>query len=160
MPYWAPSRYARGLPEAFRMMTSDAKRPASGAHPLLAAAVTLATLLGIAAVWTVANLRLDGLNGWFAAVAAVDAALMLRLAGLAPGRVRAATAALATLGAAALVAFLSAALRTGMMFGMEPSVAVASMSPSFAWTLTLASAGWLDVAWLAASTAAAAWMAR
>lgn len=133
---------------------------AEPAHPLFAFGVAGVTLLGVAAVWTVLNLRLGGLNGWLGGIAALDAVLMLRLARAAPGRRRAALATAATLAAALLVAYLTASLRTGMLFGLDPLQSVASMSPAFAWTLTLAAGSLFDLVLVVAALALAWWLGR
>ena len=73
---------------------SDRRLPAP---PLLAVGLLLLASLGVAAAWVLVAMALDSQASWMALVAAADAALVVRLARLRPGAVRALCGGLATL---------------------------------------------------------------
>lgn len=132
----------------------------SAASTLIGLAAAAAGVLGVGALWTVMNVQGGGANGWGALVAAVDAALLLRLAGMRPGRMRASIGVAAVAATTALVAFLTAATRMGLAMGLRPLESASRMGPELAWTLAEASASQLDVIAVLVSLPIAWWICR
>jgi len=140
--------------------------PARTAAPI-SAGVWLLTLvcvtvgiLGLAAGWTGAALVTRSQSGWIALVAAVDAAIMLRLAGFPAGRLRALISVLMTLAAIALANYLIVAARLGTRLGIEPAESARLLSVEMAWVLAgYANSGW-DLAFIAISAVLAWWWGR
>lgn len=124
--------------------------------PLLA----LVGSLGIAAAWVLAALALDRHCGWMAVVAAVDAALLLRLGGMRGGAARVGWALAATLLAVALANWGVVATRVGRMFGLMPLESMERMGAGFAWTLAQLANGPVELAWIAAALVIAVVAAR
>ncbi|MFC4727923.1 hypothetical protein [Coralloluteibacterium thermophilus] len=125
---------------------------------ILAVFALAAGVLGVAAVWALASVMLGGLQGWMALVAAADAALLLRLAGVAPGRVRSLAAVLATLATAALAAWFSVAGELAPLFGLRPLDAVLRLGTDTAVLLVRQAATVADLAWVGLSLPVAAWL--
>lgn len=150
MPLWygAFRRCSRPLPET------------SPAHWLLAAVALAAATLGIAAVWALLSAALGGLQGWVALLAAADAALLLRLAGVAGGRARMVAAVLATLATTALAAWLSVAIDLAPLFGLRPLDAVLRLGSDTALLLVRQSATVMDWLWMGVALPLAAWLGR
>ncbi len=113
-------------------------------HVLLAAATALLAIAGMTAIWSAVALVLKSPCGWMAPVVALDAALMLRLAGLRGGRGRAAVALGTTLAALATGAFAIAAMNIGRAFGALPHEAIWRIDPPLALTWWRLNVGWLD----------------
>lgn len=84
---------------------------------------------GIAAFWSGAGLYWRKPCGWMALIAALDAALVLRLAGLPSGSARGRLALLATALAIPAGAFVVAATCIGLGFGTLPHEAVWRIDP-------------------------------
>ncbi|HET6604487.1 MAG TPA: hypothetical protein VFG21_09795 [Xanthomonadaceae bacterium] len=136
-----------------------AARPRAGTW-LLGLVATLTGVLGVAAIWTIANLFNGRLNGWLALLAALDAVLLLRLAGFPRGGQRALLAVGAPLAAAAVAVFLSSSIRIGASLGLEPMDSVTRMGIVFAWDLALINAQPWDWAFLGLALGIAAWLGR
>lgn len=101
------------------------------------ATITFACVLivgGIAAFWSGAGLFSGKPCGWMALIAALDAALVLRLAGLPPGTERGHIALLATALAIPTGVFVVAATCIGIGFGALPHEAIWRIDPQLAIT--------------------------
>jgi len=141
-------------------MNASAERRARRLAPALVVPLALLATLGCAAAWILLALATGRQSSWMAVVAAADAALVLRLARMAPGRWRAAIGVAATLAAIALANWGIAAGEIGRALGMLPWDAAPRMGPHYAWTLALLANASVDRAWLAASVVAAALASR
>lgn len=113
--------------------------------------ITVLVALGMAALWGGVGLLRGGTCGWMALVAAFDAAVLLRLAGIRSGRQRAWVAVMITLAAVLAGAFTVAALRIGVAFGSPPHEALWRIEPSLAMTWWRLNLGPWDVVCLLAS---------
>ena len=127
------------------------------AFPLAALVVGV---LGIVAVWVGAFLWLRGPAAWMAPIAALDMALMLRLAAAPPGRARAMLATLATATAIGLGLWMVASTQMAMLIGITPLESALRLGPVLAGELLRhATDGW-DMAMLALSLPLAWWLGR
>jgi|SRR5690606_27034534 len=137
-----------------------APAPPSAATLLLAAAASVAGILGMSTLWTVLNLQTGMLNGWASLLVAVDAAIMLRLAGLRHGTASAVLGVASTGAAAVLVGFLTTATRLGYAMGLKPFDSAARMSSGL--VLALLETGLRPWDWvgLAAGLLLAWWLCR
>ncbi len=100
----------------------------------MSAIVLLFATAGVAAIWGVLALSLRSTCGWMALFAAIDVALLLRLAGIRPGIVRAGTALLGTSTTLLAAGFVVAAARIGSVFGTLPHEAIWRIGPELAAT--------------------------
>lgn len=123
------------------------------ALPLLALGVT-----GFAAFWMLLALALNRQCTWLAPAAALDVALLLRLAKWPAGISRAGLAVLATALVIAAANVLIAAGQLGQQFGLRPWESALKMGPSYAWLLTTLALDRVDLALCAAALLLAAWM--
>lgn len=119
----------------------------------LAALTGIAAVAGVAAIWAGASVMLQSNAPWMALIAALDAALLLRLAGVEPGRLRAGSALAIVLGTSAVAAFFIASVRIGLSLGLRPAEALWRMSGELSWLYVSANAGWSEVLWLLAGCA-------
>lgn len=89
-------------------------------------------VLGMTAAWLALALYTRSLCGWAAPLAALDMALMLRLAGAPPGRTRALLAVAGT--AAAIVAsyWIIVSAQIGQLLGLAPLASASRMGPVLA----------------------------
>ena len=123
----------------------------------------LLVLLGIAgctALWVLVSMVTGRVGSWMAVVAALDAALLLRMARMRPGPWRAAWGALATVATIAASVWIVVAGMLGRMLGLSPWEAAVKLGSHHAWTLAQATHGPADVAWLAAGVVIAAVLSR
>jgi len=118
---------------------------------IIAGTSGLAAVAGVAAIWCGLTVILGHPCGWMAVVAALDAALLMRLASFPQGRERAAFAITITLATVLAAAYLYATAHIGMLLGMRPAESVWKMSPSLAQLFVSANVGWVEYAWLAAA---------
>ncbi len=139
-------------------------RTAQTAIPLsvwvLTAICVVVGVLGLAAGWTGAALITQSQCGWLALIAAVDAALLLRLAGFPPSRARAMISVLMTLAAIGLANYFLVAARLGSRLGLEPAESVQLLSVEMAWVLAGYANSALDVAMIAVAALCAWWWGR
>ncbi|MFN3843245.1 MAG: hypothetical protein ACK4RW_08255 [Rehaibacterium terrae] len=126
----------------------------------LATVATLAGILGIAAIWTGVAVVSGKPVGWMALVAAVDAVLLLRLAGTRPGWPRAGVAVAATAATVVLANWFIVATQLGLAMGLRPLPSALRLGPDLAWYLAVLANGGLDVAAILAALALAAWWGR
>jgi hypothetical protein len=126
----------------------------------LAPALLLLATLGCAAAWILVALAAGRQSSWMAVVAAVDAAVLLRVARAPAGPGRAAAGVAATLATIALANWGIAAGEVGRSVGMLPWDAAARLGPHYAWTLALLANGAADRLWLAAAVLLAAIASR
>lgn len=129
-------------------------------RPLLPLVLLLLGSAGAAAFWTLLALSWDRQLGWMAVVAAVDVALLLRLARVARGALRGALALAATALAIALANWWIAGAQIGRMFGMLPWEAIPRTGLHYAWTLSGMANGPVELAWYAVALVVAALAAR
>jgi hypothetical protein len=122
---------------------------ASTASHWLAISACAVAVVGVAAVWTGVSMIVRGPCAWFAVLAALDAALLLRLANWPPGRSRVALA----LGVVALTvvcaAYFIATAQIGHAMGMRPYEALPLMSFDLASLYARSNVGWAEGLWLA-----------
>lgn len=128
--------------------------------PLLALFLLLVGSAGIAATWVLATRFGGGQLSWFAVLAALDAALMLRLGGMRGGWKRAALAVLGTALAIALANWGIVATQMGLPMGLLPWESIARLGPDFVWMLTMLVNGPVDFAWWGAALVVAAVASR
>src|SRR5690606_8488261 len=129
--YRPPWRYPVPPTKALRSMPPIRSRPA----PALALALALAGSIGIAAAWILATQATGNQCSWMAVVAAVDAALLLRMGRMAPGGARAGAAVLATLFTIALANWGIAATEIGRMLGLGTWSSMGKLGFEHGWLL-------------------------
>ncbi|KAF1708960.1 hypothetical protein CSC70_11825 [Pseudoxanthomonas kalamensis DSM 18571] len=110
----------------------------------------------LALLWTMLALQLQRQCGWMAVVGAVDAVLLLRLSGMAPGMARTLLAVLATAATIALTNWGIAAMQIGAPMGLGPLDALLKMGPALAWQLAQLANGVPERLWSLAALAVAA----
>ncbi len=133
------------------------RRPVS---PVPAAALLGLASLGVAAVWVMLSMRLDRQCSWMAAVAAVDAALVVRLLRMRPGAVRAMCGVLATLLAILAANWVIVATWLGRHMGLLPWESLLKLGPELGTLLVRLFNSPADLLWMAAALAAAALASR
>ena len=118
------------------------------AVPLLA---TFTGSIAMVGAWV----AIGALNGssasWFALVAALDVAMLLRLTHAPPGLARSALAVVATLLIVAASQWLLAATRMGALVGMEPLASAGRLGPALGWQVVKLSLDRVDWILLLAS---------
>ena len=125
--------------------------PAARRLPFPAVALLLLASAGIAAAWALVALVTGSQCSWMALVAALDAAIVLRITGARPGALRACVAAMATAVAVALGNWWIAAGQIGRSLGLMPWDSSLRLGPDYAWTLATLANRPADLAWLAAA---------
>lgn len=113
-------------------------------------ALLLFGVSGLAAAW----ISVAAISGkpcaWMAAVAALDAAWLLRLARVAPGNGRMLAGVTATAASIALANWGIAAAQVGVVMGLGFLDSALRLGPSLAWTLIDLGSGPAEFAWTAA----------
>ena len=137
-------------------MTSTPVTP----RPWLAAPLLLLGIAGCAALWVLASTITGQVSSWMAVLAALDAALLLRMAQVRPGPRRALWGVLATVAAIVLSIWVVVAGLLGRMLGLSPWEAALKLGTHHAWTLAQVTHGPGDVAWLGAGVVIAAVLSR
>jgi hypothetical protein len=130
------------------MADANLQRSLGPGAVLVLIVVTLAITAGLSAVWAGVAALTGGNASWMAAVAALDAALILRLASHPPGARRAGLAVAITVLTVAVSAVLVSAAKIGMALGLRPAEALSRMSWELVPLYVGANAGWVDLAWL------------
>lgn len=141
------------------MPTSRVQRSRTGIWSLAALAL-IAGALGIAAVWTAVAVGFRTQAGWMALIAAIDAAVLLRIAGVPEGRGRAAAALLGTVVAIALANWFIAATGLGQAVGLRPLPSALRLGPEHAWILAKTANSFWDWLWAGLSLPLAWWASR
>lgn len=134
--------------------------PPIRSRPALALALVLAGSIGIAAAWVLVAQATRGQGSWMAVIAALDAALLLRMGGVRPGLVRAVCGVLATALAIVLANWGIAANEVGRMIGLSPWTSMGKLGMEHAWLLVRLANDAADLAWLAAGLVVAAVSSR
>ncbi len=128
--------------------------------PLPALLLLLLGSVGIAAAWTLFALASGGQASWIAVLAALDAALLLRLGRMPGGWPRAACAVSATLLCIALANWAIVAAQVGRSLALLPWESLSRLGPGFTWTLVRSASDQVDLAWWGAALVIAAATAR
>ena len=129
-------------------------------RPWLAVLLLLLGIAGCAALWVLVSMATAGVASWMAVVAALDAALLLRMAQVRPGAGRALWGVLATAACIAVSLWLVVGGLLGRMFGLTPWEAALRLGSYHAWALVQTSHSAADAAWLAAGLVIAAVLSR
>lgn len=123
------------------------------------ALVLLVGVLGMATVWAVIALVTRQPCAWLGAVAALDMALLLRLAGAPPGGSRRIVAVAGTAATIAFSYWMVVATQMGQAMGLKPMASALRLGPQLAWDLTRLNQNEWDLLWLLLSLPLAAWWA-
>ncbi|WP_337244225.1 hypothetical protein [Luteimonas sp. gir] len=134
--------------------------PARARRWPLAIGLLLLGSAGIAAAWILLADALGAQGAWMAVVAALDAALLVRLARLRPGLVRALAGTAATLLAIVIANWGIVATQLARPMGLMPWESALKLGPHHAWTLAGLANTPADLAWLGAGLVIAAVLAR
>lgn len=105
-------------------------------------------VLGLAAVWAAVSLHFRSPCVWMLWVVVVDAALLLRLAGMPPGRTRWVSVALVSLLTVLAATALISAGQIGMGMGMPVQHALPALSPGLVALYLQSQLQWSDALWL------------
>lgn len=122
--------------------------------------LVLLGIAGCAALWVLVGMGTGRTSSWMAVVAALDAALLLRMARIRPGPLRALWGVLATGMVITISVWTVLAGLLGRMFGLSPWEASLKLGAYHAWTLVQATHAAADLAWLAAGLVIAAVLSR
>jgi hypothetical protein len=126
----------------------------------LAPVLLLLGSLGFAAAWVLLAFAKDRQCSWMALLAAVDAAVLLRLSRMRAGWLRAALAVASTAATIILANWGIAAAQMGRVMGLLPWESMTKLGPSFAWTLANLANPPVDLLWLALALVLAALASR
>lgn len=113
-----------------------------------------------AGIWVLLSLYLDRQAGWMAVLAAVDAALLLRIGGMAAGPVRMLMAVAGTLAIIAVANWAIVATQLGFMMGLTPWDSALKLGLHHAWMLASLANGTADLVWMGVAVVVAALLAR
>jgi len=127
---------------------------------LLVLACSIVAALGLAAVWMGLGLYFRGLCGWMLVIVAIDAALVMRLAGVPPGGRRLALVAILVLLTTALAAALITASQIGLSMGLPPQEALGRISPGLVSLFFQSQIQPIDALWLLAALTMGWWLGR
>lgn len=128
--------------------------------PLPALLLLLIGCLGFAATWVLAARLLEAQSAWLAPLAALDAALMLRLGRMPPGWKRMAWGLSATAAIMLLANWGITATEVGIGMGLLPWESALRLGPVYAWELIRLANGTIELAWYALALVAAAIASR
>ncbi|MEN1941850.1 hypothetical protein WCE41_10905 [Luteimonas sp. MJ246] len=129
-------------------------------RPAAALALALAGSIGIAAAWVLVAQASGRQCSWMAVVAALDAALLLRMGRHRPGLARALWGVLATALAIVLANWGIIATEVGRMLGLAPWASMGKLGFEHAWLLARMANDAVALAWLAAGLVVAAVFGR
>jgi hypothetical protein len=130
---------------------ATSRRRPSAAVTVFAALVSVVAIAGVGAIWAGVSLIAGNNAGWMVLIAALDAALLLRLSGYPGGSNRAFFAVMITLATSAFAGYLIATARIGMAMGLRPADAIGRMSLELGWLYVESNSGWVELGWLAAA---------
>jgi hypothetical protein len=119
---------------------------------LLVLVSSAVAVLGLAAVWAGVSLHFRSPSTWMLVVVSLDAALLLRLAGMPPGRLRLTLVLLVSVLTLAASALLVSASQIGMGMGMPAQYALPALSPGLVALYLQTQLGWSDALWLLPAT--------
>ena len=128
--------------------------------PWHAGLLALLGAFGVAAAWVAAAMLTARPCAWMAVVAALDAAWLLRLGGVASGNARMVAGAMATLLSIALAQWGIASAHLAGMLGLGFLDTATRLGPSLAWTLSGLANGPVDFVLLAGGLVLAAFASR
>ena len=111
---------------------------------------------GLAAAWVIIALISGSQCAWMATLAALAAALLLRLGGAAPGWKRPLAAVVATALTVALANWGIVAAQLAGMMGLGVFESVVRLGPTTAWTMAGLANGPAELAWIAGALVLAA----
>ncbi|MGX5673885.1 hypothetical protein [Thermomonas sp. XSG] len=115
---------------------------------------------GFAAAWMLLALALDRQCSWLAPLAALDMALLLKLAKWPAAGSRRALAVAASVAVIGAANALIVAGQIGQSFGLRPWESALKLGPSYAWLLAGMANGGIDLLFYAAALLVAWWAAR
>ena len=118
-------------------------------RPLLALLLLVLGCLGFAAAWSLYAGMQQAQLAWLAPLAAVDAALMLRIGRMPGGWGRAAWALAGTIVTIVLANWCIAAIEIGRSMGLLPWDSLLKLGPAYATELTRLANGSTELAWYA-----------
>lgn len=136
-------------------MTPDRRKT-----PLPALLFLLIGCLGFAAIWILVARMQEAQSAWLAPLAALDAALMLRLGRMPSGWPRTAWGVVATAAIILLANWGIAATEVGIGMGLLPWESALRLGPAYAWELIRLANGPVELAWYALALVAAAIASR
>ena len=126
----------------------------------LAPVLLLVGSLGFAAAWVLLAFAQDRQCSWMALLAAIDAAVLLRLSRMESGWLRATLAVASTAATIVLANWGIAAAQMGRVMGLLPWESMTKLGPSFAWTLVNLANPPVDLLWLVLALILAAFASR
>ncbi|MBD8525549.1 hypothetical protein [Pseudomarimonas arenosa] len=141
-------------------MTSLLKPQPKATAAWLLTLVALAAIAGMSAIWAGAASLSGGNAGWMSLIVALDAVLLLYLAGQPGGQRRILWALAITLATVLAAAALIAAAKIGAGLGLRPAESLGRMSLNLVLLYWQANLGWIELCWVAAGCALAARVAR
>lgn len=124
------------------------RSPVKPVNRWMALAACVVAIIGVGAVWAGVSLVTRNHAGWMSVVAALDAALLLRLAGWPAGRQRVALALAVTALTVVAANFLIATAQIGRAMGMRPFEAIPRMSSELAMLYASTNNGWAELIWV------------
>jgi hypothetical protein len=131
------------------------RTPPGLATVVVASIAGVVAIVGIAAAWAGIAAITFSQCAWMAVVAALDAALLLRLANWPPGRARAMLAVAITAFTIVVGNALVATALIGRALGMRPYEALPGMSLELAALHARSNTGWIEGTWYVAALALA-----
>lgn len=134
--------------------------PAGRVHHWLWPLLLLLGCLTITIAWMLVALSTGRQNGWFAVVAALNAALMLRMGGMARGVWRALIGMVAALLVIVAANWSIASAYIGGSMGLTPWESALKMGPHYAWTLAGLANDAADRVWMGVALVVAALASR
>ncbi len=139
---------------------TSTNEPAARRVGWLAPALLVIGSFGFAAAWVLLAFARDQQCSWMAILAALDAALLLRMARVPRGWLRAMLAVIATAFTIVLANWGIAAAQIGRVMGLLPWESMTKLGPFYAWTLANLANPPIDLLWLATALVLAAIAAR
>ena len=126
----------------------------------LAPVLLLLGSLFFVAIWILLALYTGRPSSWMAVIAALDAAVILRITGVRPGAARAAWAVLATLAMIVVANWGIIVVQMGVTMGLNPWDSALKLGLDHAWTLAGLANHAADLAWMGLALVVAVVAAR